>query len=213
LRPASPAKGNQDLVRHDQKFLLKGSPPLAGVDEAGRGPLAGPVVAAAVIIQDPSFSVRIDDSKKLSARARELAFDQIMQKCLVATAMRPHDVIDRINIQKATVESMEDSVKRLPARPRQVLVDGTLRLKLSCPAHPIIKGDGLSLAIACASIVAKVTRDRMMLSYHAQYPQYAFDQNKGYGTSRHLSALRKHGPCLIHRRSFEPMASMTVEQR
>ena len=206
---ASVSARNQKLAKYDQTILDEGGGPLAGVDEAGRGPLAGPVVATVVIVKDPSFSVRIDDSKKLTPRARELAFEEIMKKCVVSSAMRAHDHIDKINIYRATIESMEEAVECLPEKPRLVMVDGLMPLKIKYPLRKIVGGDGKSLAVACASIAAKVIRDRLMLTYHARYPQYGFDQHKGYGTSRHLSALQTHGPCAIHRRSFEPLASVT----
>lgn len=198
---------NQILLKHDLDLISRGNEPLAGVDEAGRGPLAGPVLTAAVIVKDAAFTVRIDDSKKLTEKNRVKAFDEIQKQCVVSVTMRSPEVIDTLNIRQATLESMEEAVRLLGEAPKLVIVDGPMPLRTRCPIKPIIKGDSISLAIACASIVCKVTRDRIMAAYHKKYPEYGFDRHKGYGTKTHMDALKKYGPCPIHRKSFEPVAS------
>lgn len=206
MSPSTLQPRNQILLQYDLDLISRGHTPLAGVDEAGRGPLAGPVLTAAVIVKDADFSVRIDDSKKLSEKNRLKAFDEIQKRCIVSVTMRSPEVIDILNIRQATLESMEEAVRLLSELPRLVIVDGPMPLRIKQPIKPIIKGDSISLAIACASIVCKVTRDRIMMIYHKQYPEYAFDQHKGYGTKQHMETLKTYGPCPIHRRSFEPVA-------
>ena len=175
---------------------------MAGVDEAGRGPWAGPVVAAAVIIERWDFTVRIDDSKRLSAPARERAYREILIRARVGVGLASSEMIDRINILQATRQAMNQALARLGETPAAVLVDGQIPPLQAARHINIIGGDGRSLSIACASIVAKVVRDRMMRVYDRQYPGYAFAQHKGYGAPAHLAALRRLGPCPIHRRSF-----------
>lgn len=213
---------NQKLQQFDLDVREGGARVLAGVDEAGRGPLAGPVVCAAVIVRDPSlpFASRINDSKKLSAKARDAAYDEIQSRCAVAVAIKDHKRIDAINIYEATLEGMREAVEALGqmtgpegpeaavGRPALVLIDGPIKLAVRFAIRGIVGGDGQSLSIACASITAKVTRDRMMMTFHEQFPQYGFDKHKGYGTAQHLAALREHGPCPIHRRSFSPITQM-----
>ncbi len=201
----SASESSVPLLRHDAAFLEQGFRSLAGVDEAGRGPLAGPVVASGVIVRDFLFSNPIDDSKKLSRAAREAAYEEILAKCVVATAIVEADVIDVINIYQASLRAMGEAVMKLSETPDGVLVDGPKMLKLPFRQFPITDGDAKSFAIACASIVAKVTRDRMMEYYDTQYPEYGFAKHKGYGTARHLQALEKYGPCKIHRKSFTPV--------
>ena len=210
---------NQKLRQFDLGVREGGCGVLAGVDEAGRGPLAGPVVSAAVIVRDLSvpFESRIDDSKKLTARARDAAFDEIKARCAVFISVRDSRRVDEINIYEATLESMREAVEGLgemtraggpeaaTGRPGLVLIDGPIKLAVRFPVRGIIGGDALSLSIACASIVAKVTRDRMMEKFDEQYPRYGFKQHKGYGTALHMEALKAHGPCPIHRRSFSPV--------
>ena len=193
------------LLQHDRSFIERGFSSLAGVDEAGRGPLAGPVVAGAVIVRDFSFSLRIDDSKVLSAAARAAAFEEILAKCVVGIAVVDPDVIDEVNIHEASLRAMGEAVMKLRETPDCVLVDGAKTPRLPFMQFPIVDGDALSFSIACASIVAKVTWDRIMDYYDALYPRYGFKSHKGYGTEEHLEALRKHGPCEIHRKSFEPV--------
>lgn len=181
---------------------------IAGVDEAGRGPLAGPVVAGACIIKDRNFTEDIDDSKKLSPKKRERAFHEIMDKCFVGIGIVDEKVIDEINIYRATIRAMELAIADLSIPPDYVIVDGRVRLVTRCPIKCIIGGDSKSLSIAAASIMAKVTRDRLMLKYDELFPQYGFAKHKGYGTKSHMSALAKHGPSPIHRFSFQPVKNL-----
>ncbi len=197
----------QALLRHDEQFLKQGFSSLAGVDEAGRGPLAGPVVASAVIVRDFSFLSAVDDSKKLTAKKREAAFDEIMGKCIVGIGVVETREIDRINILQASLKAMEIAVGKLGVLPDCLLVDGNKTPKLPIRQFAIVDGDALSFSIACASIVAKVTRDRMMDYYDDVYPEYGFKKHKGYGTRQHVEALKTKGPCEIHRKSFEPVRS------
>jgi ribonuclease HII len=176
---------------------------IAGVDEAGRGPLAGPVVAAAVILPHDYINSEINDSKQLSAAKREKLYD-VIEKDAVAVAMRivEADIIDDVNILQASLQAMRDAVLELSESPDFILVDGLHRIPIITPQKPLVKGDCLSISIAAASIMAKVTRDRIMEMYHRQFPQYNFRQNKGYGTKEHLDAIREFGVCKIHRKSF-----------
>ncbi|MBF0254461.1 MAG: ribonuclease HII [Candidatus Omnitrophica bacterium] len=210
MSPQSPSRTNPELARFDAEASQGLTGVLAGVDEAGRGPLAGPVVAAAVIVKNPVFSARIDDSKKLSPARREAAFKEILSKCRVASAMVECGRIDEINTYRATLEAMTQAVAGLGEVPALVLADGPMRPDAPCPVRQVIGGDAVSLSIAAASIVAKVLRDRLMVSYHQRYPNYGFDRHKGYGTAAHLAAIRAHGPCEIHRRSFEPVLTMVA---
>ncbi len=176
---------------------------IAGVDEVGRGPLAGPVVAAAVVLPPDYINSDIKDSKKLTAAKRERLFS-IIEKDSLAVGMRvvDVDVIDRVNILQASLQAMRDSVLELSVSPDFILVDGVHRVPIITPQKPLIKGDNLSISIAAASIMAKVTRDHIMEIYHRQFPHYNFLKNKGYGTKEHLDAIRKFGICKIHRKSF-----------
>lgn len=192
-----------------EQHCLQWHPPglIAGVDEAGRGPLAGPVVAAAVILDDLHPIAGLADSKKLSAARREALFDEIRAKalcCSIAEASVAE--IDRLNILQATLLAMQRAVAGLRLRPSLVQVDGNRLPLLGIRAEAIVKGDAKVAAISAASILAKVTRDRGLQALHAQYPQYGFDRHKGYGTAAHLAALHTHGPCEAHRRSFAPVA-------
>lgn len=183
------------------------------MDEAGRGPLAGPVVASAVIVRDVSFSCAIDDSKRMTPETREIAYREIRQKCRVGVSVVGHEVIDEVNIFQAAMRAMREALEGLGERPACVLVDGNRAPKgLPVEPVPVVGGDGKSLAIACASIVAKVTRDRIMEEYDAAFPGYGFARHKGYCTREHVRALLEKGPCGIHRRSFEPVKSL-VEGR
>ena len=182
---------------------------IAGVDEAGRGPLAGPVVAAAVILDDRHAIKGLADSKKLSARRREALFDEIRAKALCCSiAQASVEEIDELNILQATLLAMRRAVMGLRLPPKLVLVDGNRLPVLDIRAEAIVKGDDKVPAISAASILAKVTRDRWCLEYHQQFPQYGFDQHKGYGTADHLAALRLHGPCPQHRRTFRPVTEL-----
>ncbi len=181
---------------------------ICGVDEAGRGPLAGPVIAAAVILL-PGFAARdIDDSKRLTAKQREELYDYIIENARdYAIASSSPAMIDRINILQATFSAMRNAVRQLRQQPDYVLVDGNMRVpRLDISQRAIVKGDQIVLAIACASILAKVTRDRIMCEYHRQYPQYGFDRHKGYPTPEHRAMIQQHGAIEIHRRSFTLLA-------
>ncbi len=179
---------------------------LAGVDEAGRGPLAGPVVAAAVILDDEQPIEGLADSKALTAKRREMLFDEIRAKALCCSiAEASVEEIDEINILQATMLAMRRAVEGLRLKPAMVQVDGNRIPVLSVPAQAIVKGDALVQAISAASILAKVHRDRLCVSLHESYPHYGFDGHKGYGTAEHLAALRRHGPSPAHRRSFAPV--------
>jgi ribonuclease HII len=179
---------------------------LAGVDEAGRGPLAGPVVAAAVILDDLQPIVGLNDSKKLTARARERLFDEIRAKalcCCIAEASV--EEIDEINILHATMLAMKRAVEGLRLKPAMVQVDGNRIPMLHVPAQAIVQGDAKVQAISAASILAKVHRDRLCVQLHEAYPQYGFDVHKGYATADHMAALQAHGATPVHRRSFAPV--------
>ncbi len=176
---------------------------VCGVDEAGRGPLAGPVVAAAVILPQNYWLEKINDSKKINVTLREKLFDEIYQTALaVSVGIVSPEEIDRINILQATLCAMQKAVERLSVQPDVVLVDGRDAPELSVPCKAIIKGDSLSFTIAAASIIAKVTRDRMMQQYDLQYPQYGFAKHKGYGTRDHRERIMRFGASPIHRKSF-----------
>ena len=179
---------------------------VAGVDEAGRGPLAGPVVAAAVILDDLAPIKGLKDSKVLTERARERLFDEIRARALCCSiAQASVEEIDALNILQATLLAMRRAVDGLRLRPHKVLVDGNRLPPLSMAAEAIVKGDSKVAAISAASILAKVHRDRLCLELHAQHPQYGFATHKGYPTAAHLAALREHGACVQHRRSFAPV--------
>ncbi|MCK9231046.1 MAG: ribonuclease HII [Syntrophales bacterium] len=176
---------------------------IAGVDEAGRGPLAGPVAAAAVILPPGYENGDIRDSKKLSPAKREKLYHRILLDALsVKIAFVEPSVIDAVNILQATVLAMRKAVQGLSPPPDFVLVDGSTAINLDIPQKTIIKGDSRSVSIAAASIIAKVSRDHLMDRYHVQYPQYNFRSNRGYGTREHREAIGKHGICKIHRKSF-----------
>ena len=182
---------------------------VAGVDEAGRGPLAGPVVAAAVILDDRSPIKGLRDSKVLTLRARERLFDEIRAKALCCSiAQASVEEIDEMNILQATMLAMRRAVEGLRLRPHKVLVDGNRLPVLPMAAQAIVKGDATVRAISAASILAKVHRDRLCLELHAQHPEYGFDGHKGYPTPAHLAALLKHGACAQHRRTFGPVRAV-----
>lgn len=195
------------LTHYEQEVRSQGFRTIAGVDEAGRGPLAGPVVAAACIIPDGLYFRYINDSKQLPAELREVLYSDIISHADVryGVGIICQKEIDRVNIYQATILAMQQAVAALSTCPDYLLVDG---LKLPHPTIPcmkLIQGDALSQSIAAASIIAKVTRDRLMAEYHEEWPQYGFKSHKGYGTPQHLTALREHGPCPLHRFSFEPV--------
>ena len=181
----------------------KGYKYIAGVDEVGRGPLAGPVVAAAVILPEDFDVPGVDDSKKLSEKRREELFDIITERAVAyGIGMADHSIIDEINILQATKLAMKEAISSLQQQPDYILFDAMRIDDLEIPQESVIKGDAKVLAVAAESIVAKVTRDRMMAEYSAEYPGYAFEKNKGYGTKAHYEGLREHGMCPIHRRTF-----------
>ena len=188
----------------DTEFSIQGYRFIAGIDEAGRGPLAGPVVASAVILP-PDISIDgVDDSKKLSSEKREILFKIIKEKALsVGIGIISSKVIDEINILEATREAMLNAVENLKITPDLIIIDGITPIKSSIKQLTIKKGDSLSQSIAAASIIAKVTRDRLMLDYDAKYPTYLFAKHKGYGTAEHLERIKEFGPCEIHRNSFK----------
>lgn len=194
-----------NLLHLETKLWGQGFQTVAGVDEVGRGPLAGPVVAACVILPRDFSVPEVNDSKKLSPAKREKLFDEIKQNAQeIGIGIVSEEIIDRMNILNASLKAMWDAIKQLKNPPQFVLVDGNQKIpNLQLPQLPVIKGDSLSLSIAAASIVAKVTRDRIMLEYHHQYPQFRFADHKGYATKTHMEALKTFGPCQIHRRSFK----------
>ncbi len=179
---------------------------VAGVDEAGRGPLAGPVVVAAVVLNPDRPIDGLDDSKKLNEKRREELFALIMEQCLAWTVIEIDAAeIDRINILQATLLGMKQAVEQLVPPPSLALIDGNQAPDLNCIVRTIVRGDSLEPAISAASILAKVTRDRLMKKLHIDYPDYGFDRHKGYPTADHLVRLVRYGPCPIHRRSFAPV--------
>jgi ribonuclease HII len=201
---------SKKFLRAEQAPLIWDAPGLiAGVDEAGRGPLAGPVVAAAVILDDLNPIVGLADSKKLTALKRERLYDEIRAKALCCSiAEATVEEIDELNILQATMLAMRRAVEGLRLKPAKVLVDGNRLPVLDVLAEAIVKGDSKVQAISAASILAKVHRDRWCQELHAQYPQYGFDEHKGYGTAAHLQALKAHGATPWHRKSFSPVAEV-----
>jgi ribonuclease HII len=203
---ASERRRLQKLIKYENEARGQGYAIIAGIDEAGRGPLAGPVAAAACIIPEGVFFRGIDDSKVLTPAQREKLFEKITLHAGVVHAVSfvSHDEIDKINIYQATIKAMLQAVAALTLVPMILLVDGLKLPHPSIPCKKIIGGDALSQSIAAASILAKVTRDCLMVELDAQWPQYGFKQHKGYATPQHLEAIAKYGPCPIHRISFEP---------
>jgi len=193
-----------DQCRREKGFLL-----LAGVDEAGRGPWAGPVAAAAVVLKPDTRWPHLNDSKKLSPSRRESLFIEIKEQAhRWAIALVGSEIVDRKNILQATFQAMTEAVESLES-PSLVLVDGNQRiLGLKIPQETVVKGDGKSASIAAASVLAKVARDRWMMEAHQTWPEYDFASHKGYGTPTHMEALRKFGPCPIHRKSFAPIRAL-----
>ena len=194
-----------------QPFNFDGPGLIAGVDEAGRGPLAGPVVAAAVVLDEQRPIAGLNDSKKLTARKREQLFDEIRAKALCfCIAQASVEEIDTLNILQATLLAMQRAVQGLRLKPAKVLVDGNRLPALPVPAEAIVKGDAKVRVISAASIVAKVRRDAWCAEVHEQFPQYGFATHKGYPTAEHLEALRRYGPSPVHRRSFRPVRDCTL---
>lgn len=193
-----------DLWVFEKKVIQKGFTVIAGIDEAGRGPLAGPVVAAAVILPKRFRVTKMADSKQLTPKRRNEVYDIIYRKAVsVGIGIIDPCEIDRINILQAALVAMAVAVENLNPRPLYLLIDGTFPIYCDLPQEAIVKGDTLSISIAAASVVAKVTRDRLMEQYHDLYPQYGFDCHKGYATTRHRKAIQDFGPCPIHRVSFK----------
>jgi ribonuclease HII len=207
-------KLHEDMLAYERRLWKEGWELIAGVDEVGRGPLAGPVVAACVIFPENLFLPEVDDSKKLTKIKREELFQQIMNEAMdVGIGIVWEKTIDRMNILNASLKAMWKALKKLKTPPQVVLVDGNQKIpNLPFPQMPIVKGDSKSMSIASASIVAKVTRDRIMLKYHKKYPQFCFAENKGYSTKSHLEALKAFGPCDIHRRSFKIIQLLETNQ-
>ena len=191
------------MLKYERDLWKSGVDYICGVDEVGRGPLAGPVVTAAVILPKDFKLLGVDDSKKLSPKKRDELFDQIKEAAVAwAIGRREPECIDEINILEATKEAMLDAIENLSVRPDHVLIDAVHLKKLTIPQTSIIKGDANSVSIAAASIIAKVTRDREMVEMSKIYPGYAFESNKGYGTKAHYEGLKAQGPCPIHRKTF-----------
>jgi ribonuclease HII len=192
-----------DMLAFERRARLRGRLMIAGIDEAGRGPLAGPVVAAAVILPPGLYLDGVNDSKKLSSLTRERLFDVIMSKAVsVGIGIGPPELIDRINILQATRHAMRCAVEQLIPAPDYLLIDGISEIDVPVPQKTIKKGDSLSLSVAAASIIAKVTRDRMMSELDSIYPGYGFAAHKGYGCLSHMDAIRQLGPTAVHRFSF-----------
>lgn len=195
----------------EEEIQAQGFRVIAGLDEAGRGPLAGPVVAAAVVLAPIKKMAGLDDSKKLSPEQREKIFSLILQQAAaVGIGVVDAREIDRLNILRASLKAMEQAVQNLPLSPDFLLIDGIHSLTLPLAQRAIPKGDQRCQSIAAASIVAKVTRDRLMLAYHDEYPQYNFARHKGYGTREHLQAIRQYGCCPLHRQSFKPIYQLSL---
>ncbi|MGN0550765.1 MAG: ribonuclease HII [Acutalibacteraceae bacterium] len=192
-----------DWLKYEQEIKNNGYISVCGADEAGRGPLAGPVCAAAVILPDGKIIDGVNDSKKLSEKKREALFDVIKNEASAyAIAYASVEEIEEINILNAAMLAMKRAIEALPLKADFALIDGNKTPDLNIPAKAIVKGDSLSMSIAAASILAKVSRDRLMLKYDEQYPEYQFKKHKGYGTKLHREMLLKYGPCEIHRLSF-----------
>ncbi len=197
---------------HEVRLKNAGKNVVAGTDEAGRGPLAGPVVAAAVVLDPANIPPGLDDSKKLGSKQRLILFDQITRSADCSWASLPAVEIDRLNIRQASLSAMTIAIHGLAVQPDAVLVDGKdVPEKLTGLGTALVKGDSRSLSIAAASIVAKVVRDRIMEQAATAYPVYGFEKHKGYGSRAHLDAILTHGPCRLHRRSFAPMRNMAGE--
>lgn len=193
--------------RRERALLKQGVWPVAGCDEAGRGPLAGPVVAAAVVLDPKRIPKGLDDSKRLTADRREELFDEICATASFAVAFAAPARIDRDNILRASLWALARAVHALPDRPQHVFVDGRDKIEAACNCEAVIGGDGLVLSIAAASIIAKVTRDRLMCQLAQECPGYGFEAHKGYGVPEHLAALGRLGPTVHHRRFFAPVAA------
>ena len=199
----------EKMLAYEKELYAQGIQLIAGVDEVGRGPLAGPVVAAAVILPENCKILGLNDSKKIPKSKHQAIYQAVLDQALsVGIGVKDNQVIDQVNIYEATKLAMLEAIQELDQQPQHLLIDA-MKLDLPISQTSIIKGDANSLSIAAASVVAKVTRDQMMAAYDQEYPGYDFAQNAGYGTSNHLEGLERHGVTPIHRRSFEPIKSMT----
>jgi len=214
VRSASPfVYTGHPSTRFEDEASAQGATRIAGIDEAGRGPLAGPVVAAAVILKEPDSIPAINDSKLLDADKRDALYQQIRTTALgLGVGIVETAVIDRINIYQATRLAMKNAVLAMNPAPDFLLIDGNLSLDLPISQKAIIKGDRLSFSVAAAGIIAKVTRDRLMMELHEKYPQYGFDRHKGYATRTHREALLEHGPCPVHRTCFKGVKELLGPQ-
>ncbi|MFK2824978.1 ribonuclease HII [Bacillus sp. B190/17] len=197
----------EQMLIFERQLLEQGVTSTAGIDEVGRGPLAGPVVAAAVVLPQGLDLIGINDSKKLSQVKKEYFYKEIMEKADIGIGIVDASKIDEVNIYEATKKAMISAISQLRQTPEHLLIDA-MKLTVDIPQTSIVKGDEKSVSIAAASIVAKVTRDRLMSEYALLYPSYGFEKNMGYGTKEHLAGLELHGPCAIHRRSFSPIKEM-----
>ena len=199
----------EKMLAYEKELYAQGIQLIAGVDEVGRGPLAGPVVAAAVILPENCKIPGLNDSKKIPKSKHQAIYQSVLDQALsVGIGVKDNQVIDQVNIYEATKLAMLEAIQELDQQPQHLLIDA-MKLVVPISQTSIIKGDANSLSIAAASIVAKVSRDQMMAAYDQEYPGYDFAQNAGYGTTKHLEGLEKHGVTPIHRRSFEPIKSMT----
>jgi ribonuclease HII len=216
-KPAARLPLNESVLRpsfrRERRALSKGIWPVAGCDEAGRGPLAGPVVAAAVVLDPECIPRGLNDSKKLDAEAREKLYDKIMASAQVAVAFGSIARIDRDNILRASLWALARAVKALPLRPQLVFVDGNIRIDCGCECQAVVSGDALVASIAAASIVAKVTRDRLMTRLGLAHPGYGFERHMGYSVPEHFEALARLGPSIHHRKSFAPVAEKLAALR
>jgi len=201
-----PEKGVQDMESPTDNLELelknRGYKYVIGVDEAGRGPLMGPVVAAAVYIPEGFDTMGINDSKKLSAKKRESLFTKIVDECVYAVSFVDEKIIDAINIREATKLAMRNCIEAIPKADFAIIDGNFIPELIHIPAQPVVGGDALSLSIAAASIVAKVTRDGFVKAAHEKFPVYGWAKNKGYGTKDHMEAIKKYGPCIYHRKTF-----------
>ncbi len=201
---------SEDLFAFDEELRKKEGRVLAGLDEAGRGPLAGPVVAAAVVFPEGAYISGLKDSKKLTSRKREALYSEILDMALsVGIGVVSTEEIDRLNIYQATKEAMLRAISDLSVVPDVIVVDA-MRLPVQLKQFVFTKAEDRSASVAASSVIAKVTRDRIMMEYHRQYPEYGFDRHKGYATKEHLNVLRQLGPSPIHRRSFSPVSELKL---
>lgn len=201
-----PDSSEADTFSIERSLLAQGYSTVAGTDEVGRGPLAGPVVAACVVLPPDCDYQIFQDSKKISEKTRkELVVTLTDIDAMIGVGIVSPEEIDRINILQSSLLAMKKAVEQLPVAPDFLLVDGKFKVPMALAQQPLIKGDSRSASIAAASIIAKVTRDEMMIAFHMQYPIYNFKQHKGYPTAEHRRILKEHGPCAIHRRSFKPV--------